>query len=246
MSVREQLMSSLRLAQTFLPGGSDAKYRIQRAIRAYRRRPFERDFEALAQLNMPEGRSLVDVGANRGQSIDALRLCKPGFPILSFEPNSLLFSDLDRRYGGSEDVTLYKQGLGEIAGSFDLYVPFYRGYMYDGLASLDADEASGWLRGRVAGFNERRLEVRRVPVQVLTLDSLNVAPAFIKIDVQGTEIAALKGGINTLKEFHPVLLIETPSEALLAFLLDLGYRPYTWDGWKMIEGAGSTANTFFI
>lgn len=45
-------------------------------------------------------------------------------------------------------------------------------------------------------------------VEVITIDSLNVAPDFIKIDVEGMEFDVLKGGIKTILEHRPIIMIE--------------------------------------
>lgn len=43
---------------------------------------------------------------------------------------------------------------------------------------------------------------------VITLDSLNLAPDFIKLDVEGMEWHALKGGEQTIKRYKPVIMLE--------------------------------------
>lgn len=61
-------------------------------------------------------------------------------------------------------------------------------------------------------------------IPVITLDSLDIPNVdFIKIDTQGSEAAILRGAINTITTWHPVLVVEHPEECL-QWLLDLGYR----------------------
>ena len=66
------------------------------------------------------------------------------------------------------------------------------------------------------------------PVQLLRLDSMGFPRVdFMKIDVEGMEIAALNGARDILTRFRPYLLIEhikTDREALAALLETLGYR----------------------
>ncbi len=45
-------------------------------------------------------------------------------------------------------------------------------------------------------------------VYVITIDSLRLAPDFIKIDVEGFEVFALRGAESTIRTHHPVLLVE--------------------------------------
>lgn len=45
-------------------------------------------------------------------------------------------------------------------------------------------------------------------VDVVTIDSLNVRPDFIKLDVEGYEYLALLGAERTIREYRPVVLFE--------------------------------------
>ena len=45
-------------------------------------------------------------------------------------------------------------------------------------------------------------------VQVITLDSLQLAPDFVKLDVEGCEYFALVGGERTIREHKPVVMME--------------------------------------
>lgn len=44
--------------------------------------------------------------------------------------------------------------------------------------------------------------------EVITIDSLGLAPDFIKLDVEGMEYLALKGGEETIKRCKPVIMLE--------------------------------------
>lgn len=45
-------------------------------------------------------------------------------------------------------------------------------------------------------------------VEVITLDSMNIEPDFIKIDVEGREWHVLKGGEDTIRRCQPVIMLE--------------------------------------
>jgi len=67
------------------------------------------------------------------------------------------------------------------------------------------------------------------PVPLMTVDSLALnACHFIKLDVEGMEIAALEGARATISRHAPLLYVENDrsdrSAALISLLLDLGYR----------------------
>jgi FkbM family methyltransferase len=66
------------------------------------------------------------------------------------------------------------------------------------------------------------------PLDVLRQDLSLPAPALIKMDIEGAEVAALAGAVETLKATRPLLIVEFHSVDLLrrglAFLARLGYR----------------------
>jgi len=72
----------------------------------------------------------------------------------------------------------------------------------------------------------------QVEVQVVPLDELDLAPDFIKIDVEGMEIDVLLGAQKTLSKYRPTLLLERQpanTKTLRQCLTLLGYTIYTVD-----------------
>lgn len=68
-------------------------------------------------------------------------------------------------------------------------------------------------------------------VRMLTIDSLELARCdFMKIDVEGMELEALKGARRTIARFKPALYVENDREEKSAVLIDylrsLGYDLY--------------------
>jgi FkbM family methyltransferase len=236
----------IRTVQTRAPWLPDAKALAQRSTRQLLRRPFEEDFRALPLLCLPAGAVHLDIGANRGQSIDAIRLYGNNPVVHAFEPNPQLADRLVRRFRRSADVTIYNVGLGDRAGSFDLFVPSYRGYVFDGLASLDEECARSWLTDQLFGYDERRLHIEVVACAVQRLDDLLCEPAFVKIDVQGYEHQVLQGARRTLAEHRPALLIEWPGVVVTTDLCDLGYAPFQYLDGALVAGHHGMMNTFFL
>ena len=69
-------------------------------------------------------------------------------------------------------------------------------------------------------------------IPTLRIDDLNLSACdFIQLDVEGYTLQALKGGINTINKFHPVLSVEydwverfgVSVNDLTKFLIELGY-----------------------
>lgn len=245
--MNENIRKIIRTAQTFFPGWEDVKYKVQRTQRRFRRIPFEDDFNALQLFPESNDAIFVDGGANRGQSIDAILLKRRNGKIISFEPNGSLYQKLCKLYLNNPRVTIHNFGLGSESGELKLFVPSYRGFVFDGLASFDKESASGWLRERLYGYRESLLEVHEVTCKIFRMDDLALKPSFIKLDLQGFELAALQGAENTLDQFRPVLLIETPDREIKTYLERFGYVHCKFERGALIPSAqGGNLNSFFL
>jgi FkbM family methyltransferase len=235
----------LRTAQIHFPGWVDTKFAVMRMYRKTLRRPFEDDFNALALFPPMDG-VYLDVGANRGQSTDAILMRRPGARVHLFEPNRILFEKLLRLFGHNQDLRLHNVGLGDEPLVADLNVPVYNGWMFDGLGSFDRGEAQDWLRPRMYFYQEQKLRVERMPCHVVTLDSFGLNPFFVKLDIQGFELKALKGGAETLQRCEPVVLTESPDDETVEYLGSLGYDFFAYREGKFIQRAIGAPNTFFL
>lgn len=236
----------LRDVQTRIPGFLNAKVAFQRNWLKLRRKPFEPEFEVLKHLNFEPGEVALDIGANRGQSINAIRLFQPALPIRAFEPNAALADDLNARLGDDKQLEVLCLGLSDEASEQTLYMPIYRGFMYDGLSSFDLNEAAGWLsEGTLAGFDPKKLEVREMSCVAKTLDELGLCPGFVKMDVQGFEPNVLRGGEQTLKTHNPLILLETNPDAD-AILVGWGWTPYAWLDGRLRANKRGDNNTLYL
>ena len=63
---------------------------------------------------------------------------------------------------------------------------------------------------------------------VKTLDSYRLKPNILKIDVEGFEMDVLRGAIETIKTYHPKIILEVHTKALkeqcIKFLSGFGYK----------------------
>jgi FkbM family methyltransferase len=241
----------IRTAHVYAPIGRDRKEAAQLALLRLLGRPHEEDFAAL--MCFREFGVLVDVGGNYGQSIWSMRLFCPNALIVSFEPNVLLADKIRRRYCADAHVQVKALGLSSKAGEFDLHVPSYRGMTYPGLASVDESEARGWLSGRtIYGFRDRYLAIGILRCRFDTLDAQQLAPSFIKVDVQGHEYEVLLGGLVTISQHRPVLMLESAwrDQRINDLLKTLGYDEYAFHNGTFTRCSArrleQPLNTFFI
>jgi len=244
-----KLKKTLRTVQINFPSLQNYKFNLTRFIRTQFKIPFEQDFKALSILQIPEDALFLDVGANRGQSTDAIFMnVGKKIRLQLFEPNKFLCKKLSKFFGDNSQVKINNFGLGEENSTSPLFVPFYNQWMFDGLASFVEYEAVSWLQNRVFFYNQELLKVQKIDCQVRKLDDLNLDPFFIKIDVQGYEFSALKGGEQTLKQYKPILLIENPEDLdlIIDYLRGFGYQIYAFQEGKFIPNTKGYLNTFFM
>ncbi|QZT58432.1 FkbM family methyltransferase [Mycolicibacterium austroafricanum] len=243
-----QLKKAVRTAQTYAAPLLEAKVWTQRKVRSALRMPSEPSYRAFERFPFDAGLEFLDIGSNRGQTIASLRLYRPSVPILGFEPNPILMRRLSKLYNSDRSTEIFPFGLGIESGKFDLYIPHYRGFMFDGLASFDWSSAHGWLNAdRIYGFNERHLKVERVQCEIRRWDDIDTRPGLVKIDVQGFEKNVLLGGLETIRRFRPVFLIENdPERAHEETLFAEGYRRAAYSNSHLIPDTFGVGNTFYI
>lgn len=240
-----RLYPILRAAQAYFPFVRRAKFESYILLTKHFGLKMEDEFHLLSHLNKVT--LAIDIGGNWGQSVEALRrTCAPK-RIVCIEPNPYLAKRLKARYRAHEEITVLETALSDVPGEFQLFVPRYRGFVYDGLASLDRTSAEEWLNEeRVAGFDRSKLDVEEYKVQAATLDSLGLSPDIVKIDVQGFELQVVKGGRETFSRSQPITIIETPSELVVAQLAEYGLKPYRFNKQSLIEGDTGATNTVFL
>lgn len=242
------LRKLIRSAQVFVPFAQDARFAAQRLWQRWSGRPVEPDLLAVRRLGLGPDDLVLDIGANRGLVVEALLQLTKGTRIVAFEPNPRLAAALARRYRATRRVEVHPFGLGEQSGTFSLWLPVYRGWPFDGLASLDRAAAAGWLNPeRLYGFRPEGLRLEALTCTIARLDDLDLDPAFIKLDVQGQEHAVLRGGEATLRRHRPVVLLEesdgSPSSS---FLAGLDYVVAAFEGGRFLTGHRGRKNSFFL
>lgn len=88
---------------------------------------------------------------------------------------------------------------------------------------------------RINNLGAMQVGVGTHTVATTTVDSANLSPSLIKIDVEGHELRVLKGARETIMRCHPVLYIECDRQEnqaeLLTMLEALGYDKYVHRPW---------------
>jgi FkbM family methyltransferase len=139
--------------------------------------------------------TVIDVGANRGQFALAVRQWAPQARIVAFEPLSAPAGIFRRVFSGDNHVSLHQVAVGPESARRKMHVS-----ARDDSSSLLP--ISSTQTAVFPGTEEvATVEVRVAPLDVfVTADDLQ-APAMLKLDVQGFELAALKGCESLLNSF---------------------------------------------
>lgn len=236
----------LRSIQTFFPFLHDMRFRVKFCIMKIRHHPHEYDFRAIQFFKPDVDQVFVDIGSNRGESVLSMLLMSSSKRrIIGFEPNPFIYKKLENKFHKKEDVVIHNVGLAENDKELDLYIPFYRKWMFDGLGSFKYEAAANWLKTRLWLFNEKRLSIKQARCQIKKLDDFKLKPYFIKIDVQGYELEVLKGSFETIKAHSPIILIESIDDREEKFLKQFNYQVYRFENGKFLEGYGKL-NTYCI
>lgn len=142
----------------------------------------------------------VDVGANDGTSIRMIQRYLKKIKIIAIDP-------VQRPRFQMQQIDFYDYALDQQEGEKILYVPTLRSKRLTQYSSFFKDEMMKALR-HDTNFIIDQILIEEISIKTRTLDSLKLHPVFIKIDVEGAEIAVLLGSRLTLENFHPILLIE--------------------------------------
>jgi len=158
----------------------------------YRQTRHRRDFppydwrpQYFKMFQFQKGEVYIDCGAFTGDTVNGfIRHC-PGYKrIAAFEPDAKNYAQLLANHGGTRDVDLHNAGAYDKEGG-----GFFSGH--GEAASITAENQGG-----------------TESIRVNTIDNLNLEKVtFIKMDIEGAELNALKGAEKTILRDKPKLAV---------------------------------------
>jgi FkbM family methyltransferase len=168
------------------------------------------EWRMLDQIIKP-GMTVVEAGANIGaHTVPMARKCAPG-TLYAFEPQREVLAVLidNLRLNAITNVSVRPAGTGDVVGV--AFVP-----------PLNYGEAGNF------GGVSLQVESGGYPVRVQPIDDLNLtACGLLKIDVEGAELATLRGAAETISRCRPVIYVENDraasQQALISWLSERGY-----------------------
>jgi len=160
---------------------------------------------------------ILDIGANIGYYVAVERHTAPGASIHAIEPVPANLALL--RQNAPPGVAVYPVAISDHVGTAPIYIPDHCNW-----ATLNQQHA-----GTLAGVHTER-------VPVTTLDRFctehGIAPTFLRMDTEGSEVEILLGARSLIESDRPLrLMIELHAparrpgeiEALVRYLLDAGF-----------------------
>ena len=148
------------------------------------------------------GDTVIDIGTNIGFSLlNMAKIIGSDGLVIGFEPDPANFIQLEKNISLNDftNLKVNKKGLGDKPGKFKLE---------------NRIESN-------SGMKRIGSSVDYVEVEIDTLDNFisasnNSLPKIdlIKIDVEGFELNVLKGALNTIRKYYPVLFIEVDDNNL--------------------------------
>ena len=137
----------------------------------------------------------VDVGGNIG--LHTVRFAQLFKTVHSFEPTTINFECLQKNTVTLDNVILHPLGLGNRAETVTIQLP------------ADANNCGNF---SIVDFADSTEQTVDETIEIQTLDSFELAPDLIKIDVQGFDYNVLLGAANTIALHHPVIIIESETK----------------------------------
>jgi FkbM family methyltransferase len=169
----------------------------------------EQEMALLPTLLKPED-TCIDIGANFAYyTVRLARLCPKG-KVVAYEPIPSTFKIADKiiKKEGASNVRLYNLGVGEKAATLVFELPLQEiGTPSAGQAHMTGrDNKESQDKGMYTFTKMEKVSCQVVALEehLSDLERLD----FVKIDIEGAELFALKGMKKLLDKFQPMILIE--------------------------------------
>lgn len=218
LSLRDEEEKKLRV----LPGGGKVlcDFSVPYECMVWLEQEEQRDIEILQRLLKP-GETFVDCGANIGLwTLVAAATVGPSGRVLAFEPTPVAADKLSKNLSlsGFNNVTTARMAVGSNPEERHLQCEHEhnRSRIVENVTSTTID----------------------VPVVTLDDELEDKRIAGCKIDVEGFELAVLKGAERLLKDYQPWICIEFNTVITGVDTLD------KWDVHQYLRGAGYAARSF--
>lgn len=221
------------IKKIFFPESYLLKKRLKRAIK----KGYEKELKIIDKF-ADKSKDALDIGVYRG--IYSYKLSQNFKNIHSFEPNPLLFPYLNKNLKKIiTNIKLYNFALSNSNGETELKLPLRSKSLFK-----ENIEELYQLGAATMHPNNKVAKYKKVPIMTRKLDDIKIENKinFIKIDVEGHEKNVLQGGIETIKNNKPILLIEieerhtkTAVSEIIDYINSIGYKTFISKDYDLIN-----------
>lgn len=213
-------------------------------LRRMKGKGYEIAFRHFVSL-LPLQGTILDVGANLGVMSSYLKKTNPDSHIIAFEPIPMHARVMHRMFNkfDLEEIQVFEMAVGNYEGVAQMNIPVENGILKHGLAHIKENEV----------INEGE-KLYKVPIQridyLLATQEISHQVIGIKIDVENYELEVLKGAIETIKKYRPLLIIElwndVKKDQCIQLMADLGYQVWILVDDKLVLYKGQDALDYFF
>ena len=187
---------------------------------------YRENYEPLLQnyhnLIQPED-VVIDVGSNQGiYSLAFAKIVGPKGKVISIEP----FKEMNNYFRYNIKINDFKN------------IEIIEKVISDKIGFEEIDFGNGIVSASIVrNFrNSEKLKIESITIDEICkdLDKLD----FIKIDIEGAELKALKGAKDTINSLKPKLSLEVDENSfyeVCSFLKKYDYKPFIFDDQKLVE-----------
>jgi len=182
---------------------------------------------------LKKGDTALDIGAHKGAYLYYMQQqVGPSGKVFAFEPQSILYKYLlkIKKAFAWNHVKIEHLALSDVAGNLLLYVPAHKN-------KQNKTSPGASLLKHTDGTHSIATE----RVEVVRLDDYcqakNIMPAFLKVDVEGNELALFKGAEQLIRSVRPIILVEIEARHIgkekvletFSFFKELAYKGFFMD-----------------
>ena len=171
-------------------------------------------------------KTIIDIGANEGQFAQKMRLLFPNAKIISFEPITQVYQQLNENFKNDKSFISYNFGLGEKEENITMWLNEYS-------PSSSILKMSDHLNHFQNAKETAKINIEIKPLDKVLNKSKIETPYLTKIDVQGFEKYVIKGGQSLIKN-SLIIIIEVSFcslfenqvlfDEIYSILKSLGYK----------------------
>ena len=148
---------------------------------------------------------VLDVGANKGQSIELFLKLNKNCTIHAFEPNPALSDKLKAKYKGYQNIHIHKLGISDVTGLKTFHENIFE--QTSTFEEINFDSKYLKTKAKVLGVDPKNIIKESYPVEVITLSDFltehNMGRIdLLKIDTEGHEYSCLKGLFKGNTNWH--------------------------------------------